>query len=384
MSGNGDGNKTTAVATVEEKRQIIMPSEAVGNLAGANALISSMRGRLEQILPKHLTPERAMRVFQNAVSRNPLLLQCTAGSLQNAMITASEFGLEPNTPLGHCFMIPYKNGKTGKYEANFQMGYPGVLQLAYNSGRVPLIYAEAVHENDVFDMDYGLNRTLVHKPKFDGERGVIIGYYAVVQIAGYEPHFVYMTHAEIWAHAQKHSQAVRNSKKDSPWFSPQDSTAHQWMCKKTVLFQACKTAPKSIEDKWVKALTADDDMIPAGATVETGPRPGNVGTLLDRLESEAAGAAERLPAPGAEPEPTVDPETGEIIGDEPGDGAPADEPPAEMTRAELLKRVSELRIERGMTVSAFIKRFKKESGTMTDDELAAVVAALGATEQAAS
>jgi recombination protein RecT len=267
----------------------------VGTMAGATELIRQMKGRLEQVLPKHLTPERVMRVFQNAVSRNPLLLQCTPGSLQNAMITAAEFGLEPNTPLGLCFMIPYKNNKTGQYECQFQMGYAGILQLAYNSGKVSLIYAEAVHEHDEFRVELGLNRDLVHRPCTSGDRGAITSYYAVVQLKGYTPHFGYMTHDEIMAHAARYSQAVRHNKADSPWLAPPESTAHQWMCKKTVLYQVCKTVPKSIEDLWVKALYADDDIVldaPAASVKGAAVKPVTADDLVAQLEQDA-GLAEK-------------------------------------------------------------------------------------------
>lgn len=277
----------------KSKAVALVPNQPVQTFEAATEMIRILKGRLEQVLPKHMTPERMMRVFQNAVSRNPTLLKCTVSSLQNAMLTAGEFGLEVNTPLGLCFLIPYRNGKTGDYEAQFQMGYQGICQLAYNTGRVPLIYAEAVHENDKFTLSLGLKRDLVHVPATDGNRGKILSYYAVVQISGFEPHFCHMTHDEIMAHAKRHSRAMQGGKQDSAWLAPEDSTAHQWMCKKTVLIQACKTAPKSIEDKWVKALYEDDDMEPAGVapidvTAHEISTPKTADALADRLEREAA------------------------------------------------------------------------------------------------
>jgi len=196
----------------------------------------------------------------------------------------------------------------------------------------------------------------------------------VVQISGYEPHFVYMTHAEIWAHAQKHSQAVRNNKKDSPWFAPADSTAHQWMCKKTVLFQACKTAPKSIEDKWVKALTADDDMVPTGATVEGPPPPTRIDGLVERLEAEAQSAGQ--PPEAEQPEesdPVVDPDTGEIL--EGGTDAA-------VTVDQKRARAAELKLEHGLTDVKFYKRFGQGLSKMDEAELDVVIAALTKTEEA--
>jgi recombination protein RecT len=225
-----------------------MPNEIITHKQTAMSLIAGMESRIKEMLPQHMTPERMLRVLNNAVSRNPKLLKCTQTSFCSAVTSASEFGLEPNTPLGLCHIIPYKD------QATFQMGYPGLVELAYRSGQVKSICAEVVRANDVFKCTKGLERKLVHEPNWE-DPGDPIGYYAVIHIEGTDPQWDYMPRAEVEAHAKRFSKSF--SRSDSAWQTNFDS-----MAKKTVLIRALKFAPKSIENRlFQKALYSDTDNI---------------------------------------------------------------------------------------------------------------------------
>lgn len=89
---------------------------------------------LKMALPKHMTTDRMIRIALSAISRQPLLLECTPQSIALALIMASETGLEPNGRDAH--LIPYWNKKIQAYEAQFQPDYKGLVQLAYRSGQV--------------------------------------------------------------------------------------------------------------------------------------------------------------------------------------------------------------------------------------------------------
>lgn len=73
-----------------------------------------------------------------------------------ALMNAAQLGLEPNTPLGQAFLIPYKN--KGNLECQFQLGYRGMIDLAYRNERMQSIEFHTVYENDVFEYELGLNR----------------------------------------------------------------------------------------------------------------------------------------------------------------------------------------------------------------------------------
>ena len=111
--------------------------------------IKSMEGEIKKALPSVITPERFTRMVLSALSVNPKLASCTPKSFLGAMMSAAQLGLEPNTPLGQAYLIPYKN--KGIDEVQFQIGYKGLIDLAYRSGEVEVVQAQIVYENDEFE-----------------------------------------------------------------------------------------------------------------------------------------------------------------------------------------------------------------------------------------
>ena len=87
-------------------------------------MVRAMAPELKKALPSVLTPERFTRIALSALNNTPQLKQCTPMSFISALLTAAQLGLEPNTPLGQAYLIPYKN--KGALECQFQIGYKGL------------------------------------------------------------------------------------------------------------------------------------------------------------------------------------------------------------------------------------------------------------------
>ena len=100
-----------------------------------------MKSQIEKALPSVLTGERFSRMILTAMSTTPQLQQCTPKRFLGAMMQAAQLGLEPNTPIGQAYLIPFKN--KGVLECQFQIGYKGILDLAYRSGEVNDVQAHA-------------------------------------------------------------------------------------------------------------------------------------------------------------------------------------------------------------------------------------------------
>ena len=164
------------------------------------------------------------------------------------MMNSAQLGLEPNTPLGQAYLIPYKNH--GTLEAQFQIGYKGLIDLAYRSGQVKTIYAEAVYENDEFEYELGLNPKLVHKPAIK-DRGDVIYYYAVFKLTNGGEGFTVMSKDDIERHKNRFSKAANAG--FSPW-----STNYDEMAKKTVIKKVLKYAPLSTD---IQSQIAQDETI---------------------------------------------------------------------------------------------------------------------------
>jgi phage RecT family recombinase len=194
-------------------------------------------------LPKHVTIERLMRIVLSEVRKNPRLGQCTPASLLSAAFNCAALGLEPGGTLGHAYLIPYWNNKSRSNEAQFQVGYKGMIDLARRSGQIQSISARAVYSNDQFDYSYGLEEQLIHRPAL-GERGELAYAYAVAKLKDGGVQFEVMGIDDLLAvrdSSQGYRQAVEKGW-DNPWISNFDE-----MCRKTTIRRLFKYLPVSIE-----------------------------------------------------------------------------------------------------------------------------------------
>ncbi len=213
---------------------------------GLKVLLAKMEGQIAKALPSVLTPERYTRMVMTALSTNPDLRRCTPESFLGAVMQAAQLGLEPNTPLGQAYLIPFRN--KGRLEVQFQLGYKAYLDLAYRSGEVSIIDAQAVRQNDEFDFEYGLEPKLKFKPALK-DRGEVICYYAMFKTKSGGFNFLVMSKEDVINHAKQFSQSYNSSY--SPWKSNFDQ-----MAKKTVLKAVLKYAP--LKSEFVKNIATDE------------------------------------------------------------------------------------------------------------------------------
>ncbi|APU61237.1 recombinase RecT [Clostridium botulinum] len=218
-----------------------------------------MKSALEKMLPeikkavgKTMTPERFSRIALSLFNGNPQFWEADTTSFLSALMQSAQCGLEPNTVLGEAYVIPYKNNKQGITEVNFQVGYKGILKMAFNTGEYEAIYAHEVRKGDEFEYEYGLHKTLVHKPA-DIPSDEVTHYYAVYKLKNGGFDFVVWSRERVEHHAREFSKNYTykgNVNKNSVWAKNFDS-----MAKKTVLLDVLKYAPKSVE--MAKALDLD-------------------------------------------------------------------------------------------------------------------------------
>jgi len=213
------------------------------------AYIKQMEPAIKAALPSVLTPERFTRIVLSALSTNKKLVKCEPSTFLGAMMTAAQLGIEPNTPLGQGYLIPRWNGNTNRNECTFQLGYKGLIDLAYRSGQVSTISAETVYANDTFSYELGLEPKLIHKPAMQ-DRGEPVAFYAVVRLKDGGYGFKVMSVADAREHANKYSDAVKRGG-TSPW-----TTNFDEMAKKTVLKQALKLMPMKTD--FVRAVQQDE------------------------------------------------------------------------------------------------------------------------------
>lgn len=281
-----------AVATGSEtavKLSDMKPKEQIAYL------LKSKQGEIAKMLPKHLNAERLMKVAQIAATTTPALAKCDVASLVGAIGQCAQMGLEPNTVLGHAYLVPFN---TKRKDANGNerwvnsvqviIGYKGLIDLARRSGQIVSIAAHEVCENDKFELVYGLDEKLNHTPAM-GERGAIIGFYSVAKLKDGGHCFEFMSRMQV-----EEIQAAADKKNKFPSKVWQEHFTE--MGRKTVIRRLAKYLPLSIEFQTAAAL---DSMAEGGKDQHT-----------DSFDGEFSIAADDAPYGGAE----VDTETGEIRG----------------------------------------------------------------------
>ena len=248
-------------------------------------VIQSGAKQFATALPKHINSDRFVRIAITTIRQNPKLAQCNQESLLGALMVSAQLGLEPGV-LGQCYLIPYGR------ECQFQIGYKGMIELLRRSGQLKDIYAYSVYENDEFEMTYGLDRNLKHKPNLQN-KGNFIGCYCVAVLKDDARAFEYMTKEEIEAHGKKFSKTYGNG----PWKTDFEAMAH-----KTVVKKMLKWLPVSIEflemankdEKTFKVtdektgeteevIVLDDGMVVNGETGEVIEEPKDNGKDIDNV-----------------------------------------------------------------------------------------------------
>jgi|SRR5699024_7260401 len=202
-----------------------------------NDYLDQMAPAMAQALPKHMNVERLTRMATTVIRTTPQLKEADVSSLLGAVMQSAQLGLEPG-PMGHCYLLPFRNNKKGITEVQFIIGYKGMIDLARRSGHIQSIYAHAVYENDEFEYELGLHSDLKHKPA-ESDRGEFRGAYAVAHFkdGGYQ--FEYMSKTDI---EKRRARSKSGKSNYSPW-----ATDYEEMAKKTVVRHMWKYLPISIE-----------------------------------------------------------------------------------------------------------------------------------------
>ncbi len=106
------------------------------------------------------------------------LRECTRESIYMSLLACAVSGLEPGALKGEAFLVPF----SGK--AQFMAGWKGLVKQARRSREVASIHAQVVFDLDTFEIDLGSGMPPIHKPLLRGQRGEIIGAYAVAKLVG--------------------------------------------------------------------------------------------------------------------------------------------------------------------------------------------------------
>ena len=233
---------STSLVDKTPLRQVATVKQLLANQSAA--------GQLAAVAASHLNPERMMRTLALSVSKTPKLAECTPMSLLGAMMTSASLGLEPNTPLGLAYLIPFEDRRNNRVEAQLVIGYRGYIQLGHNSRQIASLDA-AVHYSDdpVWKWRRGSNAVLEHE---QGDMaGEIQHAYAIFEKVDGGKTWIVWPEAKLAAHRDRYSKGyafdVKRGKK------PTDANVNIWLSDpalarmKTMIRQIAKVMPMSSE-----------------------------------------------------------------------------------------------------------------------------------------
>lgn len=188
------------------------------------------------------------------VSNNATLQVCKPDTLMFACLKATALDLPLDQNLGFAYVLPYKDSKKGETLAQFQMGYKGFVQLALRTGQFKTLNSTDVREGELVDENF-VTGELTFKRADKRETLPVIGYVAYFKLLNGFEKYLYMSIAEVKAHAMRFSQTFKRGY--GLWA---DKDSFDAMAKKTVLkLLISKYAPLSVEMQ--NAIKADQSVM---------------------------------------------------------------------------------------------------------------------------
>lgn len=342
-------NSNTALATVPS----VPPA--------VRQFIESLKPRIAAILPKHMTPERMLRLVSGCMLATPKLATCTLESIATAVVTCSQLGLEPGGPLGQVYLIPYYDSKTGRTNCQLQIGYKGLTELARRSGQIRRLSASVFYQAEI---DSGSFSACHEPPELhhgwtpgawpDDE---IAGAYAVAETIDGGRYQCVLSRAQIDARRAR-NPAVRSGR-SSPW-----DTDYPAMARKTAIRALLSSGVVPLSAELATALEADAEPIanldldpepPAPvrveATVVSSPPPADVSDPPKRRGRPPGPRKQAQEPPQEAPGSTIDSAPREDTPHPEIDAlSPVSEPPAKPA-IPVSRRVSELADKLGLNAS---------------------------------
>lgn len=233
-----------------------------------SSFLSNYDEQIAKALPKHLTSERLIQITTTVLSTNPALKKCTAVSLIGAVLQSAALGFDPTPTLGYCYFVPYGSN------IQLQIGYKGYMELARRSNEISEIYAHCVYADDYFHYEYGLNRTLEHRPsKTKKEAKNITHVYAVAKLKDGGTQYVVLDKEEVEA-LRLRSPMQKVGKLGGAWATDYDKMAMAKAVKQLAKFLPLNTDIRSSIASDEQVITPEH--IQAGKYMAENARPDNV------------------------------------------------------------------------------------------------------------
>jgi recombination protein RecT len=251
-------------------------------LVEVRTAVEKMAPQFKAALPAHIPVERFVRTTLTAVQTNPDLMEADRLTLFAAATRAAQMGLLPDGREG---AIVTFGGK-----CSFMPMLGGILKLVRNSGELASIDAQIVYKADKFTYRPGLDLVPQHEPDWFGDRGEVVGVYAVAKMKDGAAYVEVLSKKQV-----EQVRAVSRSRNAGPW-----STWWDEMARKTAIRRLAKRLPLSTDLDGV--VHEDDELFmppeqpAAPAQPPADPPPADTPRRPSRLAKVAEQAPPAAPA----------------------------------------------------------------------------------------
>lgn len=220
------------------------------------AKFEQRRGDIEAMLPKGVTFERVMGELYLACRRNDKLEKVPVDLLIDAVgrALATEGVIDQDV-----YIVPFWSTKKNGFEVSVIVDYKYLAELVIAAGGARSITMRVVWEHEPFEVHYGTDERIEHRPLDPGARGANIkGAYAIAKINGYLQKFEWMPLEDI--------EAIRKTSKQ--WGPDKSKAPIGWYCKKTVVRQLVKLLPKSPRLRAIARIVEEEEVQEFGHTFD--------------------------------------------------------------------------------------------------------------------
>ncbi|MGT2896280.1 recombinational DNA repair protein [Streptococcus phage Javan174] len=226
------------------------PQQAFNSPAVLKKFHSVLKGRETQFVASLLS----------IINSNKQLAKATNTSIMTAAMKAATLNLPIEPSLGMAYVVAYnRNEKQGNKwvkipEAQFQIGYRGLIQLAQRSGQIKNINCDVVYVSEFIRYDKVYGELVLADEQADS--GEVKGYFASIELVNGFRKMIFWTREKVFEHAKKYSKtydkATGGFTKNTPWDTEFDAMALKTLLKELL----SKYAPLSVEMQ--DAIIADN------------------------------------------------------------------------------------------------------------------------------
>ena len=280
-------NAKTAITTTDSVKSVNQAAKkTVGSILQAMLDSENYRNRFQDLLGKRMPS--FMGSIVSMVNEDPNLKEAFFNApvtvIQSAL-KAAAYNLPIDKSLGFAYVVPFFNSKTGKKEAQFILGYRGMIQLANRTGAYEKLNVVDVREGELKKFDRLTEDVEVEwiQDEEQREKLPVIGYLGYFRlINGFEKK-IYMSVGAINAHERK----FRKGKGQRPaiWNDNYDA-------------MACKTVLRRLISKWglmsIDYQKADAQTVQIAQDIASG-----------KVDDELTVEAETVDVPAQIPEQTA-------------------------------------------------------------------------------